>query len=150
VPTYRVYFAEREPGGSAGSSPLLHEHNRVMYGPNREVFSETEWEEEVEARSPVAALEAFFREHARSSNDLRWVDEAGDSQEVAGLDYDPDKTYIWIENDKLMEYQGIDEATAGKVSCPLCEGNGEVDPEVADEYLAIWEPEEGATEGSWG
>ncbi len=58
-----------------------------------------------------------------------------------GVSYDPQKTYVWIENGKLMEYKGLDEGTPGMVSCPLCEGAGEVTAEVADEYLG----EEGRT-----
>ena len=64
-----------------------------------------------------------------------WIDERGESRAVEGLSYDPHKTYIWVENGKLMEYQGLDEATPGKVSCPLCDGSGEVTVEAADEYL---------------
>ena len=76
-----------------------------------------------------------------------WVDEAGESQEVEGLDYDPEKAYIWIEGDKLMEYQGMDEATPGMATCPLCGGQGEVVTEVADEFLAQEGGEEEEGEG---
>ena len=71
------------------------------------------------------------------------------------MTYDAAKTYIWIENGKLMEYQGLDEGTPGMVSCPLCEGVGEVTAEVADEYVGEY-GEEMAEEGqqeestTWG
>jgi hypothetical protein len=41
-----------------------------------------------------------------------------------------------------MEYQGIGEATPGLVTCPLCDGRGEVEEQLADDYLAEWEDEE--------
>jgi len=136
VPTYRIYYAERQVGDQHSDEPL----NSVppyRVTKRTDYVSETEWEEEVEGRDGGAALEAFFREHVSDRSQVMWVDEQGKSQPIAGIaDYDPEKTYIWIENDKLMEYQGLDEATPGMVSCPLCEGAGEVTVEVADEYLS--------------
>ena len=150
MPTYRVYYAEREAGRNSVAEYPYHEHMRATYGPRRDAFSETEWEEEIEGRDAVAALEAFFREHVRERSDVMWLDERGESRPIEGVsDYDPGKTYIWVENDKLMEYQGIDEATPGMVSCPFCGGSGEVTLEVADEYLAA-SGEREAEEGSWG
>jgi hypothetical protein len=99
-------------------------------------YSETEWEEEVEGKDAVAVLDTFFKEHVRDNSELLWVDETGESRPVEGLSYDPARTYIWIEDGKMMEYQGVDEATPGMVSCPLCEGQGEITIEQADEYLA--------------
>jgi hypothetical protein len=99
-------------------------------------MDETEWEEEVEGRDQAAALEAFFAEHVTARSDVMWVDANGDSHAIEGVgDYEPQKAYIWIENGNLMEYQGIDAATPGMVSCPLCDGTGEVTTEAADEYL---------------
>jgi hypothetical protein len=69
------------------------------------------------------------------------VDETGQSHELQGLDYDPEKTYIWIEDDKLMEFQGVGEATPGMATCPLCGGEGEVVAEVAEEFTAEDEEE---------
>jgi hypothetical protein len=46
-----------------------------------------------------------------------------------------------------MEYQGVDEATPGLVTCPLCGGEGEVEESVADEFLADHDEEEEVT---WG
>jgi hypothetical protein len=79
---------------------------------------------------PVGALDIFFREHAGGARDLAWVDDDGEAHPVTGLDYDPEQTYIWVEDEKLMEYQGFDEATPGMVTCTLCNGHGEVDEEL--------------------
>jgi hypothetical protein len=135
MPTYRIYYSERDPGTvDTDRSPA--ESLRTL-GSSGNAIDETEWEEEVEASDGPAALQAFFAAHAVSGSDVMWVDANGDSRQVEGTgDYETDKVYIWIENGKLMEYQGLDEGTPGLVSCPLCEGAGEVTVEVADEYLA--------------
>ena len=110
--------------------------------PEEVSHQEVEWEEEVEARDEAQALDAFFREHVTDRTQVMWVDEAGESHELQGLDdYDPGKRYIWIEDDKLMEYQGMDETTPGMATCPLCAGQGEVISEVADEFIARAEEE---------
>jgi hypothetical protein len=153
VPTYRIYYAEREvgdrhDGGPLGNIPPYRSTRRTDY------VSETEWEEEVDATSAEVALDSFFKEHIRDNSELMWLDDEGESRAVEGLTYDPDKTYIWIEDGKLMEYQGLDEGTPGMVSCPLCEGAGEVTAEVADEYLGEYGEEiaEGEEEErpTWG
>jgi hypothetical protein len=153
VPTYRIYYAERDVGDRPDEEPIS---NVPPYRSTRrtDYVRETEWEEEVEGADASEALDAFFREHIRDNSELMWLDERGDSHPVEGLSYEPTKTYIWIENGKLMEYQGLDEATPGMVSCPLCEGAGEVTAEVADEYLGeygeeIAEGEEGERP-TWG
>jgi hypothetical protein len=136
VPTYRIYYSERDPGTADARSGSTSPIDRLPgYGGPRDAIDETEWEEEIEAPSPDGALDAFFKEHIRDNSELMWIDERGESRAVEGLSYDADKTYIWIENGKLMEYQGLDEATPGMVSCPLCEGAGEVTAEVADQYV---------------
>ena len=140
MPTYRIYYAEREVGDQRPDDPLgrvpTHRVSR-----HADYVNETEWEEEFEGPDAASALDAFFKEHVRENSQLMWVDEHGASQAVEGLSYDTDNTYIWIENGKLMEYQGLDEATPGMVSCPLCDGAGEVTLEVADEYLSDYEYE---------
>ncbi len=155
MPTYRIYYAEREP--TEDDRSLFQGARLGGLGLQRqEPFNETEWEEEVQARDGASALEAFFREHITDRSQVMWVDEQGESQPLTGVaDYEPDKTYIWVENDKLMEYQGLDEATPGMVSCPLCDGAGEVTVEVADEYLGeygegIVEPEPERDRPTWG
>jgi hypothetical protein len=137
VPTYRIYYAERDPGTAIDSARYTSpaEHLRGL-GRTGSAIDETEWEEEVEGADAGGALDAFFREHIRDNSELMWLDKRGDSHPVEGLSYEPAKTYIWIEDGKLMEYQGLDEGTPGMVSCPLCEGVGEVTVEMADEYLA--------------
>jgi hypothetical protein len=140
MPTYRIYYSERDPGTAVDTDRYTSPAERLRtIGSGGGTGDETEWEEEVEGRDGPAALEAFFAAHVASRSDVMWVDANGDSRPVEGVgDYEPDKVYIWIENGKLMEYQGLDEATPGLVSCPLCEGAGEVTVEVADEYLAAY------------
>jgi hypothetical protein len=135
VPTYRIYYAEREVGDRHTGDAMSALPHYSTYRPG-DYVSETEWEEEVDAPNTDGALDSFFKEHVRDNGELMWVDDDGESRPVEGVTYDADKTYIWVENGKLMEYQGLDEATRGMVSCPLCEGAGEVTTEVADEFLA--------------
>ncbi len=135
VPTFRVFYTERMPSG-ARDWLRMYGGRRAGEEPEETRHQEVEWEEEVEAESAPEALDIFFREHAPDRSQVMWVDEAGESREIRGLDYDPEKAYIWIEDDKLMEYQGMDEATPGMATCPLCGGQGEVVTEVAEEFLA--------------
>jgi len=146
MPTYRVYYAERMPHGGPAAGGL---YGARRAGAEEEArHEEVEWEEEVEARSAAEALDAFFREHVTDRAQVMWVDEAGESHAIQGIDdYDPEMTYIWVEGDKLMEYQGMHEATPGMATCPLCGGEGEVVAEVADEFLAAAEEEEEQEEG---
>jgi hypothetical protein len=141
MPTYRIYYAERMPHGARDWMRAL--GARRLDADSEEIrHREIEWEEELEARSAAEALDAFFRAHVSDQTELMWVDDTGQSHELQGVeDYDPEKTYIWIEDDKLMEYQGMDEATPGMVTCPLCGGEGEVVAEVAEEFTAEDEEE---------
>ncbi len=145
--TYRIYYAERDPNAAVATSRYA---GRV-YSLGREVESnpasaEVEWEETVDADSAPEALDAFFGDHVRNRSEVMWVDDDGESHAMEGeVDYNPDMTYIWVEKEKLMEYQGLDEATPGLVVCPLCDGHGEVEPEAAEAYMAgvAGEPFEG-------
>ncbi len=133
MPSYRIYFAERMPRGARDWMRL---HGMGSdFDPEEMRHEEVQWEEEVEAGSAPEALDVFFRDHVRDSSEVMWVDESGQSRAVEGLDYYPEVTYIWVEDDKLMEYQGMDETTPGMVTCPLCGGEGEVEEAVADEFL---------------
>lgn len=137
MPNYRIYYSERDPGTAVDSSRYTSPSERLhgLGGAGRAI-DETEWEEEVEGRDRAEALAVFFASHVGSRSDVMWVDANGDSHSIEGAgDYHPEKAYIWMENGKLMEYQGLDEATAGMVGCPLCDGTGEVTVEAADEYL---------------
>ena len=147
MPTYRVYYAERGP--TEDDQRLFYGLRGGLAGVQSEGYKSTEWEEEVEAADAARALDSFFREHVRDNSQLMWVDDAGESHPVEGLAYDPEKTYIWIEDGKMMESQGLDETTPGMVTCPLCGGEGEVEESIADEYLAEDE-EEGEDEVNWG
>ena len=139
MPTFRVYYVERMPRG-ARDWMRTYGMSRAGAEPEETRHEEVEWEEEVEARSAAEALDTFFREHVPDRAQVMRVDEAGQSHKLLGLeDYDPEIRYIWIEDDKLMEYQGMDEAAPGMASCPLCGGAGEVADEVADEFLAAEE-----------
>jgi hypothetical protein len=143
MPTYRIYYAERDPGTKTGAkipSYTYGDDSPIQFG--KEPLQETEWEEQVDAESSVEALDAFLRARVKDNRELAWVDDDGESHPVEGLDYNPDLTYIWVENGKLMEYQGFDEATPGMVTCPLCNGHGEVDEELAAEFEEAWGEEE--------
>ncbi len=136
MPTYRVYYAEKMP---RGARDWMRTYGLRGMGaePEGAGHEEVEWEEEVEARSAAEALDRFFREHVSDRKQVMWVDEAGESHKLRGIeDYESEKPYIWIEDDKLMAYQGMDEVTPGMATCPLCGGAGEVVAEVADEFLA--------------
>ena len=139
MPTFRVYYVERMPRGARDwmRASGLHGSGVESEGASDE---EVEWEEEVEARSAAEALDTFFREHVSDRTQVMWVDDAGESHKLRGIeDYESEKPYIWIEDDKLMAYQGMDEVTPGMATCPLCGGAGEVVAEVADEFLAAEE-----------
>jgi len=128
VATFRIYYSER--GSRRGAAGI------DLYGRAEDYSGETEWEETVEARSESGALEEFFKEHGPRAEGLHIVEETGESRALVGIEpFDSDRTYIWIEDGKLMEYQGLEEATPGMVTCPLCEGAGEVDEELAQEFL---------------
>ncbi len=136
MPSFRVYYAERRPHGASDAMRTFG-WRRAGEEPEEARHREIEWEEEVEARNAAEALDAFFREHVPDRTKVMWVDEDGESHELQGLEeYDPEKAYIWVEDDKLMEYQGMDEATPGMATCPLCGGEGEVVAEAAEEFLA--------------
>lgn len=143
MPTYRIYYAERELNEPDPISFL--DQLRRLGHYEVEAYSQTDWEEKVEGRNKWEALETFFRDHVRSADEVMEVDDRGRTRPLGDLN--PDRTYIWIEEGKLMEYQGMEEATPGMVDCPLCEGSGEVPEETAEEFLrALGEGEE----TTWG
>ena len=136
MPTYRIHYVERKAGTRTGHF-LRHYFGDSVAG--HDPFQVAEWEEEIEAASPASALDIFFRDRVRDNGELMWVDDEGNSRPVQGVRYDPALRYIWIEDGKLMEYRDIEEAKAGTVICPLCDGAGEVDEEIAAEFLADYE-----------
>ncbi len=142
MPSFRVYYAERM---AHGARDWMRTFGSARAGAEAEEMrhKEVEWEEEVEAADAPRALGSFFREHVKDRTQVMWVDDNGQSHQLRGIDdYDSEKTYIWIEDDKLMEYQGMDESAPGMATCPLCSGEGEVVSEVAEEFLADEEQEE--------
>jgi hypothetical protein len=137
MPTYRIYYSEREIteqeaqsitggvlGSAGGALPPL-------------AVDSTEWEETYDAPDERQAIDAFFLDHGLQRGSIRILEEDGGARAVEdGENWDPDRTYIWMEDEKLMEYQGLDESTPGMVACPLCDGTGEVEDAVAEEYEA--------------
>jgi len=130
---FRVYYIERTVRGprlslgrGLGTSG---DEARVPQG------DETEWEEDIEAENTREALRVFFQDHLGSSGDLGYIDEEGRTQRPFRIDdYDPNRTYVWTEGDKFMEFQGIEQVDADLVTCPLCGGSGQVVREVAEQF----------------
>jgi len=136
--TYRIYYLERTTAEPVTPSA---EFWTTTY--HRVDFSgESEWEETYDGKNATEALDGFFRDHAGDKENVRLVEEDGSARELGGYEeYDADRTYVWIEEGKLMEYQGLDEATEGMVSCPLCDGTGEVDEETAADFAETFKHE---------
>jgi hypothetical protein len=130
---FRVYYVERTVRGPRGGLARVlgagDEEARVPQG------DETEWEEDVEAENVRDALRLFFQDHLGSSGDLGYIDEEGRTQRPFRIDdFDLNRTYVWTEGDKFMEYQGIEQVDADLVTCPLCGGSGQVLREVAEQF----------------
>ena len=132
MPRFRIYYVARRPHGMRIDS----EYTRSLEEPRGLLrHCEMNWEEDVEARNAREALRAFFEEHLESLSDLAYIDEDGRTQRPRRIDdFDPNRTYVWTEDDKLMEFQGIENLEGGLVPCPLCGGSGEVTPDVAEEF----------------
>ncbi len=141
MPSYRFYYAERS---------ISPEDRDRVFGKypkdgnyDVEVLEENHWEENVEARDPYEAMDSFFREHLDSRAMLMSIDGRQRTHAAGEREVDLEKTYIWIEDGMLMELQEMEEATPGMVSCPLCDGDGEVDEALAEEFaVATGEAEE--------
>jgi hypothetical protein len=147
VPTYRIFYAAREEGEKVTTMEGRPHYAYSESAPHRsgdQPIIATEWEELIEADSGPEALDSFFRERIRSNSELAWIDDTGQARTVEGLDYDPELSYIWVEDGKLMEFQGLDEATPGMVTCPLCNGHGEIDESLAEEFDEVWNEDEDA------
>jgi hypothetical protein len=140
MPRFRIYYVARRPHGIQIDS----EYTRTLEEPRGLLqHREMNWEEDIEARNPREALRAFFEEHLERLSDLAYIDEDGRTQRPSGSEaFDPDRTYVWTEDDKLMEFQGIESLEGGLVPCPLCGGSGEVTPDVAQEFEEIEEEDE--------
>lgn len=112
MPRYRINYlgrTEESPAGNAADAQLLlNPATRMTFG--RQRLYETEFQDEVEAISPAAALDAFFWQHADRREDVMIKGSDGRPQPIEGLAYyDPGTAYIWIEDNWFMEYQGIEE-----------------------------------------
>lgn len=132
MPRFRIYYAARRPHGIRIDS----EYTRSLEEPRGLLrHGEMNWEEDVEARNAREALRAFFEEHLERLSDLAYIDDDGHTQRPRRIDdFDSDRTYVWTEGDRLMEFQGIENLEGGLVPCPLCGGSGEVTPDVAKEF----------------
>lgn len=135
MPTYRIYYFERQLTGVRPRDYLEHlGWNRIEPEADVPQGSETEWEEDIDADDEREALSIFFGDHLENESDLAYLDERGEKQRPWRLDdLEPDRTYVWVEGDKLMQYQGI-ESLANLVACPLCGGSGKVSPDLAEEF----------------
>jgi hypothetical protein len=138
MPRYRIFYADHGPAADDAFSPGYDDVDNDV----EEV--EDEWEETFEAKDPASALKQFFHEHTPRNKGLRMIEEDGSARVVdTWEDFDPDRTFVWVEEDRLMEYQGLQEATPGMVACPLCDGAGEVEEDVAEDFVEKWHaPEE--------
>jgi hypothetical protein len=84
---------------------------------------------DVEAPSKRASLRQFFRE---IRSELRENDE--DDSEIPDLrKLRIDGEYSWWVGDWLHDYRGLEEIDA--VTCPVCEGRGEVTSTVASSLV---------------
>lgn len=142
MPHYRVFYVGRSPNGPGTPDWWRSEIN--AYGVRRTPhLSKTEFEDVIEARNPAAALEQFFENHVERREDVQYLGRDFKGHPIRGVeDYRPEYTYLWIEDDMMMEYQGVDEMTPGLVSCPLCNGSGEVDSGVAEYWDETLEAQE--------
>jgi hypothetical protein len=130
MPNFRIYYVARRPHGMQIDS----EYTRSLEEP-RGLLSQMNWEEDVEAKNAREALRAFFEEHLERLSDLAYIDDDGHTQRPRRIDdFDSDRTYVWTEGGRLMEFQGIENLEGGLVPCPLCGGSGEVTPDVAKEF----------------
>lgn len=129
--TYRVFYVEHTPKAHEAGADA-----RDLYVLDEEDFADSDWEETYDGGSSEKALAGFFQDHA-PSGDIQLIEEDGGLRDIGGSEgFDPDRTYLWVEDGKLMEYQGMEEATPGMVACPMCDGAGEVSEEAAEEYAA--------------
>jgi hypothetical protein len=136
MPRYRIFYAEHGPADADSLSSAPEEALGFDASGDGDSGDEEEsqWEETYDANNSPGALAGFFADHAPDQNQIALVEEDGSTRAVSG-GFDPDRTYIWVEDQMLMEYQGIQEATPGTVACPLCDGTGEVDEAIAEEYV---------------
>jgi len=84
---------------------------------------------DVQARNELSALRKFFKERRSELREADLLDGA-ELPDTASLDVNGE--YRWWEGDWLQVYRGIEKVDA--VSCPLCEGKGEVGGAVATEF----------------
>lgn len=81
------------------------------------------------ARNELSALRKFFNERRSELREAELLDGA-QLPDIRSLDLNSE--YRWWEGDWLQVYRGIEKVDA--VSCPLCEGKGEVGGAVATDF----------------
>ena len=135
--SYRIYYTEREVKDAQGGTIIGDALGSAGGGmPAMEVAGE-QWEETVDAKDIQDAINTLFKEHGVARDAVHIMEEDGDSRPVeAGESWDPDRSYAWVEEGKLMEFEGLDEREPGMVDCPLCDGEGEVPEAVAEDFEA--------------
>ena len=143
MPRYRINYVARSTKDALNQS-LAVDRRSVLPIPHRDrAYSETEYEDQIDARTPSEALASFFEQHVEYREEVMIKGADGRAHAIEGVaDYDPGTVYLWIEDDHMfMEYQGIEEMTPGKVVCPMCNGSGEIDEHLVDSYGEIAERE---------
>lgn len=140
MPSYRINYLGRtrqSPGTEPGNQPF-YANPAYVAARGESVFFETEFQDEVDASTPASALDAFFWQHADRREDVMLKGNDGRGHPIEGVaDYDPNTIYIWIEDNWFMEYQGIEELKPGRVPCPMCNGDGEIEETLVDFYDEI-------------
>jgi len=139
MPRYRINYIARSTKDPLNQSFAIESRSALPVPHRDRAFSETEYEDQIEATSPPEALNLFFEQHVEYREDVMIKGTDGRAHPIEGLaDYDPGTVYLWIEDHHMMmEYQGIEEMTPGLVVCPMCNGSGEVDEHLVDSYDEI-------------
>jgi hypothetical protein len=134
--SYRIYYSEKEVAEGQGGSMVGDVLGSAGGAMPMEVLGD-QWEETVDADNVQDAIETFFREHEVARDAVHLIEEEGNSRAVEpGEQWDPDRTYLWMEEGKLMEFEGLEERAPGMVDCPLCDGEGEVAEQIAEDSVA--------------
>ena len=141
MPRYRINYVARSTKDPLNQSFATESRSALPIPLRDRAFSETEYEDQVDARTSAEALNLFFEQHVEYREGVMVKGSDGRAHPIEGVsDYDPGTIYLWIEDDHMMmEYQGIEEMTPGLVVCPMCNGSGEVDGHLVDSYDEIAE-----------
>ncbi len=115
MPRYRVNYIGRtevQPGMSPDLGLPDHLGLPSFMSSRRIGLTETEFEDQVEAMSAARALDEFFSRHVERREDVKLLGSDGHTHDLEGVtDYDPRTIYRWMEDEMMMEYQGLEEMT---------------------------------------